>query len=90
MAAATVADVATFMATGLHAMNYLYQQQIAWETQQTFGDEFVYFNKNMNLAIRPEVLAAFRKLTPDVVWVRGQRLWRKRAEYDEIGKREVD
>ena len=69
----------------------LYQNDAAYNIEQKFGGNFVYTNDNGNLAISRDVLAVFRKLTEDsVVWERGERLWRKREDYDEKGKRRVD
>jgi hypothetical protein len=51
----------------------------------------VYLNENSNWAISKKVLAAFRKLTGDsIIWERGERLWRKRNQFDEKGKRQQD
>lgn len=45
---------------------------------------------NGSLAIDKRVLREFRNLIEDtVVWVRGERYWRFRENYDEPGKRQV-
>ena len=68
---------------------YLYQQVVASEIAERFGEEFTYVNQNGNLAIDPRVLAAFRRITEDtVVWERGERMWRKRNDADEPGRRQ--
>lgn len=54
--------------------------------QKEFGEQFVYMNDAGNYGIAKPVLAAFNKLTPDVVWSRSERCWRKRAEYDVAGR----
>jgi hypothetical protein len=52
-----------------------------------FGSDCVYENENGNLAIDRKVLSEFRKLTTDdVVWERGERLWRRREDYDPEGQ----
>jgi len=83
-------DVAQFMAQQFDDRDFVYQDQIVNAIVERFGEEYLYRNKNGNRAISSEVLAIFRKLTPDVVWERGQRVWRKRASYDKPGGRGVD
>ena len=86
---ATAADVATFMVERLKADTYLHQETVVYEIQEKFGDDFVHINQNGNMAIEKDVLAEFRKLTgDDVVWERGERLWRKREAHDERGRRQ--
>ena len=62
---------------------------IPYEIARRFGEEFTYHNENGNLAIDRRVLKAFRKLTGDsVVWERGERLWRRREGYDQVGRQQ--
>ena len=75
-------DVAVFMGLELKRLGELHQEEIAWTIQQRFGKEFVYQNKNLNLAIAKPVLDAFRERTPDVVWEKGGRYWRYRQPWD--------
>lgn len=82
----TAADVAQWMVSQLEARKFLYQDEIVYSIQREFGDTFVYTNKNGNLAIVKQILDAFNKLTPDVVWSRGERCWRNRASYDAPGR----
>jgi hypothetical protein len=54
-----------------------------------FGHEFTYDNENGNLAIRRDVLAAFRRLAKDsVVWEREDGCWRKRKMDDKPTKQQ--
>lgn len=67
--------------------HFLYQEQIVYKIKNEFGTEFVYKNRNGNLAIAPEVLSAFRLLTKEThVWDRGSRAWRPRSEHDRPGR----
>jgi hypothetical protein len=76
-------DVARWMLDELNRDDYLSQESTVYLIQQKFGPDFVYYNSNGNLAIARDVLAAFRKLTStNVVWSRGERMWRKREGYD--------
>lgn len=86
--AISATDVAAWMVGELDRTDYLDQESAVWNIKQQFGEAFVYINENGNLAIGQDVLAAFRKLTGDsVVWERGSRTWRRRAGYDQPGRR---
>jgi len=77
------------MVAELDRVHWLDQESAVWSIKQQFGDRFVYDNANGNLAIGKDVLKAFRKLTGDsVVWERGSRTWRKRADYDTAGRQQ--
>jgi len=83
----TPSDVAAWMVKELKQRRFLNQSQAVAEIATEFGSDFVYFNRNHNRAISPEVLAAFRELTgDDVVWERGSRCWRYRQPYDPPGR----
>lgn len=87
---ATAKEVASWMVQQLDLQRELYQEDIVDELAASFGSEFVYENENGNLAIHQRVLTEFRKLTPDVVWERGERMWRRRHPGDSPGRRQVD
>ncbi|RWK76263.1 hypothetical protein [Mesorhizobium sp.] len=82
----SVSDAAALMVRLLEEHNYLRQDDAANQLHMSFGDEYVYFNQQGNLAIKAEVLAAFKKLTPDTVWFRSSRYWRKREAGDLPGR----
>jgi hypothetical protein len=76
-------DVAEWMLQEILRDKYIYQDVIATEIDDRFGETFTYIKDNGNIAISEEVLAAFRRLTKDiVVWERGERLWRLREKDD--------
>ena len=65
----------------------LYQDDTVWEIRKKFGKDFAYDNDNGNLAIDKVVLKEFNKLSKkDVVWSKGERLWRMRTPKDEPGR----
>jgi hypothetical protein len=89
MMPSTPEDIAEWMVTALERDKFLHQETAVYEIAQRFGDEFTYVNQNGNLAIDRRVLTAFRKLTEKtVVWEKGERLWRKRQEADEGGRKQ--
>jgi hypothetical protein len=86
---ATVSKVARWMVSQLRENTFLYQQEVAYQITDKFGEGFTYYNKNGNLAINSDVLAEFRCLTSnEVVWERGQRCWRMREKHDEPGRQQ--
>jgi hypothetical protein len=87
--ATTPEQVAAWMLAEVQRTDYLYQETVVYDIASRFGDAFTYINQNGNLAIDKKVLAAFKKLSGEaIIWERGQRLWRKRQEYDEPGRRQ--
>ncbi|MTV30106.1 hypothetical protein GJ654_03755 [Rhodoblastus acidophilus] len=77
-----------WMVEELQRKNHLYQEEAAWDIQRKFGKPFVYDNANGNPAISRGVLNEFNKLTPDVVWSRGERFWRERIPSDKPGRQQ--
>ena len=88
MADTSASDVAKFMVEELDKRKYLDQEIIVQKIKKQFGGAFVYINENGNYAIARGVLKEFKKLTPDVVWDRGERAWRRRLKFDTQGKRQ--
>ena len=89
--ATTAKTVAEWMLQELTRVQFLYQEEVVYHIASKFGDKFTYDNQNGNLSIDRRVLAEFRKITSDtVVWERGERMWRMRADYDEPGKRQAE
>lgn len=86
----SVEDVARWMLDVISRDEFLYQDDAVYTIADLYGDRFVYENANGNLAISKEVLAAFRKLSEqNIVWVRGERMWRLREESDTPGRMQV-
>jgi hypothetical protein len=80
-------DVAAWMATELRRYNELHQSDAASKIESRFGRQFTYENANGKLAIGPDVLKAFNKLSgSDVVWCRSRRCWRNREDGDLPGR----
>ncbi len=87
---ATAKDVAAWMKQQVDANDYTYQDQIVYDIIGEFGEKFTHANENGNPAINKDVLDAFRKISPDIVWSRGERLLRKREAGEDPKKRQVD
>jgi len=87
----TPKDIAEWMLEELKREEYLYQEVVVYEIASKFGEEFTYINENGNLAIDRQVLREFRNLTENiVVWVRGDRFWRFREDFDNPEKRQAE
>jgi len=83
----TAKEVAERMANELDITPSLGQSDAAGRIRMYFGEEFTYINRHRNTAISKAVLTEFEKLTRDsVVWVRKDRRWRKREEWDTPGR----
>lgn len=80
------ADAAAFMAELLSSRGELRQDDAAQQLYSHSREEHVYFNAQGNLAIKADVLTAFRKLTPEAVWLKGSRYWRLRLPGDVPGR----
>ena len=92
MAAKTPASaigIARKMLTAFNRYGRLKQKVIAHSILKIFGKDWVYVNKNHNLAIVKDVLDEFEKLTPHAVWSRSRQEWRRRRPTDPLNKRMV-
>ncbi len=86
---ATAQEAAQWMLDEVMGKGELDQESAVSDIALKFGNEFTYDNENGNLAIRRDVLAAFRRLSEDsVVWDRENRLWRKRDSSDGPGRQQ--
>jgi hypothetical protein len=82
--------VAEWMLKELQRLGKLHLDTAVYEIAEKFGSQFTYDKKDGNLAIRIDILAAFRELTKDsVVWVQEDRYWRMRTPYDELGRHQA-
>lgn len=81
--------VAAWMKAQIQQHGELHQDEAASDIYDLFGEEFVPDNQAGNPSIRTDVLAVFRQLTGDtVVWMRGERLWRRREAGDARGRQQ--
>jgi hypothetical protein len=78
-------DAAQWMATTLDAHEFLDQETAAFYLYEN-AEELTYINDAGGLAIVKPVLDEFRTLTPNVVWSRSERHWRRREDHDEPGR----
>ncbi|SFB35276.1 hypothetical protein SAMN04515620_14837 [Collimonas sp. OK607] len=85
----TAEIVAQWMLGEIERDNVLYQETAVFEIAEKFGERFTSENERGNVSINKLVLAAFRKISEkSVVWVRGDRMWRKREDFDDAGRQQ--
>lgn len=84
-----VKAIALWMLEELDRVKFLYQEVVVYQIQDKFGDDYVYYNDNGNLAISQKVLTAFRTVSGEkIVWSRSERFWRFRESYDLPGRQQ--
>lgn len=84
-------EIAEWMLKRLEKNGHLYQNEIVEDILHKFGKEYTHENDNGNLAIHKDVLSAFRNITEkEVVWERGEKMWRFRQSSDTPNKRLTD
>jgi hypothetical protein len=67
----------------------LYQEAAAEKLLGYGDDEIAYYDDNGYARIGKKVLAAFNKISSDVVYSRGEKYWRPREDDDEPGRRQA-
>jgi hypothetical protein len=79
--------IAQWMLTQVPVSGFLSQSRVARVIRTTWGEDFVYKNKNRNWAIRPDILEAFRAITEgQLMWSRSRQAWRRRRPGDPEGR----
>ncbi len=82
-------DIVSWMIGEIQKHGMLYQYEAASYIEEHFGGDFIPYNDAGNPSIRKDVLKAFRKISEqDVVWERGERMWRKRERGDDPGRKQ--
>ena len=74
------------MAAEFKSRGELYQNDAAAAIPVRFGMGLLRENEGGNAAIDRKVFAAFRCLTEDAIWDRGELCWRKREAGDPSGR----
>lgn len=85
----TPQEAAQWMLDQFKANNHvLYQEHAASHLLHLHEDAIAYFDANGNVCIGKAVLAAFNKLTPDLIYERADKFWRDRLPSDQPGRQQ--
>jgi hypothetical protein len=67
---------------------FLYQEEAASHLLHLHDENLAYYDQNGNVCVGKRVLAAFNKLTPDIVYERAGKFWRDRLSSDQPGRQQ--
>ena len=82
----TAADVAQWMLSVIEEQGELTQNNAYYQINKQFGSGFTTVTNSGSPSIKSGVLTAFKKISDDIVWERGEKKWRKRQFYDAPGR----
>lgn len=75
-------EIALFMLKLYNEEKFLLQKIAAIEILEKFGESYISFNRNRNLAIDKGILNEFKKLTPTAIWDRHLKAWHEKENDD--------
>lgn len=85
----TPGEAANWMVEQFEASNHvLYQEAAASHLLHLHNEALAYFDGSGNVCIGKAVLALFNKLTPDLVYERGDKFWRDRYLSDRTSRQQ--
>jgi len=84
----TEEDAAHWMLTEYEEFGFLYQEAAANHLFNLKDEKLAYFDKSSNLCVGKGVLAIFNRLTPEAVYERSGKFWRRRLETDQPGRQQ--
>ena len=79
-------EAAEWMTEAVRRAGVLEHEYAATEIERLFGPDVVYGDDSVDVRIAKPVLVEFRKRTPDFVWQRGDKCWRRREPDDDTGR----
>ncbi|MFC7051459.1 DUF6953 family protein [Hansschlegelia quercus] len=81
-------EAARWMLGEYEEFGFLYQEGAASHLFNFQDERLAYFDQNSNLCIGKSVLAVFNRLTPDAVYERAGKFWRRRLDTDQPGRQQ--
>ncbi|MBN9495863.1 MAG: hypothetical protein J0H39_03830 [Alphaproteobacteria bacterium] len=84
----TEEEAAHWMLQEYETVGFLYQEAAASHLFQLSDERLAYFDKNSNLCVGKNVLVIFNRLTPEAVYERAEKFWRRRLETDQPGRQQ--
>lgn len=84
----TATDVAQWMLSVIQEQGELSQNNAYYQINKQFGTGFTTVTNSGSPSISRSVLTAFKKISDEVIWERGDKKWRKREFYDAPGRQQ--
>jgi hypothetical protein len=84
----TPEEAAAWMLEQFEAKRFLYQEEAASHLLHLHDEGLAYYDASGNVCVGKKVLAAFQKLTPDIVYERRDKFWRDRLPTDQPGRQQ--
>lgn len=84
----TPQQAAEWMLAQFEAKRFVYQEEAATHLLHLHDEALAYYDSNGNVCIGKGVLAAFNKLTPNLVYERAAKFWRDRLPSDQPGRQQ--
>jgi hypothetical protein len=81
-------QAAQWMLREYEKFGFLYQDLVASHLFHLRDSKLAYFDKSSNLCVGKGVLAKFNALTPNAVYERSGKFWRRRLATDEAGRQQ--
>lgn len=84
----TTNEAATWMLQQYKTKRFLYQEEAASYLLHTYDENLAYYDASSRVCVGKQVLSAFNKLTPDIVYERTGKFWRDRLSTDQPGRQQ--
>ena len=84
----TEEEAARWMLAEYELAGFLYQESAASHLFQLNDEALAYFDASSNLCVGKGVLKIFNALTPEAVYERSDKFWRRRLETDQPGRQQ--
>lgn len=84
----TEQEAANWMLEQYEEFGFLYQEGAASHLFHFNDERLAYFDKGSNLCVGKGVLKIFNGLTPEAVYERSGKFWRRRLDTDQPGRQQ--
>jgi hypothetical protein len=84
----TEEDAADWMLEEYEKLGFLYQEAAASHLLLCQDERLAYFDTQSNVCVGKQVLMIFNRLTPDAVYERSDKFWRRRLATDKPGRQQ--
>lgn len=81
-------EAGAWMLSQFERWGTLYQEEAASHLLHLHDENLAYYDQNGNVCVAKAVLKVFNKLTPDIVYERSGKFWRRRLSSDQPGRQQ--